>query len=503
MAATTGVDRTSRIALAARLRRLDWTLELLVALLVAAETCVVFLVTEAVFSSSLVADRTVSPIWIFLLLYTGTTIQRAMDAYRFFSPEYEIVSLASIALLFLAAVRIIAYPHDSPVSFDWLRDALRGFAFFETRAERPLWGIVALVAYAWWRGRTRDEPSIESAYRIMRAGTPVCVVALIATFTIAPTESDPALRRALFSAVIGFLAAILTAIALGRLRIEHARGTLTITPRWLITFLGPVVGLVAVGTLLAGIFTRRFLDTLIWLLTPVFLLIDLILLIIVYIATGMAWVIFTIFALLARLFGTGEPMSRPAPAGTPAPPPQAFEQTRDITTPDTARYLVALVLLAAIAWLLTRFLWHRRRQRPTVPGEERESVFSWGLLGEELSAFFSGLGGRFARKPDRLAHLRGDPRWQHTVAIRELYGRFLHRGADAELPRADDQTPDEYAPVIAAAGPPPPAVTALTGHYDQARYAAEPATAADAASAKAAWEAIEASRLQAKRRADH
>lgn len=493
MAAATVPARSS---VASLVRRLDWTLELLVILLVCAETCVVYLVTEAVFSSDGVADRTVSPIWLFLLLYLGTTIQRAMDAYRFFSPEYEVVSLVAIAALFLGAVRIIAYPAVALTDLGWLRDGARALAFFENRAARPIWGIVALVAYAWWRGRTRDEPSIESAYRIMRAGTPVCVIALLVTFAVAPTEADPALRRALFGAVVAFLACVLAAIALGRLRIEHARGVITLTPRWLATFLGPVVGLVIFGTLLAGLFTRRFLDTLLWLLTPIFKLFDLILLIMVYIATAFAWVIFQLFSLLLRLLGPADPAARPVSPSTPNTPQNLFNETRTLVYPDIVRYLGAAVLLALIGWLLTRFLWRRRRQRPAGEAEERESIFTWGLLGENLADLLAGLTGRFGRKPDPLAHLRGDPRWRHTIAIRERYAQLLRRAAAAELPRAVDQTPDEYAPVVAAAGAARPPVAALTGRYDRARYDDTPATAEDAAAAQAAWAAIEAAELR-------
>lgn len=495
--------RTAPATIAAAVRRFDWTLELLIFLLILAETCALYLVVAATFSSSSVADRTVSPLWLFLLLYLGTTAQRAMDAYRFFSPEYEIVSLAAIAVLFLAAVRIIGYPHEPPLAAGWLWDALRALAFLPHRAERPLWGIVALVGYAWWRGRMRDEPSIESAYRIMRGGTIACVLALLATFAIVPTEGEPALRRALFSAVIGFLAAILAAIALGRLRIEHARGTLTLTPTWLATFLGPVLALVLVGTLLASIFTRRFLDTLLWLLTPVFWLIDLLLLIMVYIATAFAWVVYTIVAFLARLLGPAEDSQRPNNPSGFGPARNPFEGTQSFEYPDIVRYLAAIILLALIGWMLTRFLWRRRPRRGAGQGEERDSVFSWGLLAETWGDLLGGLGGRFGRKPDPLAHLRGDPRWGHTITIRELYARFLRRGAAAHLPRADDQTPDEYAPVAAAAGPPAPAVAALTGRYDQARYDQHPATAADAAAARAAWEAIAAAEFDAKRRAGH
>lgn len=494
MAATSG---TARPGSDASLRRLDWTLELLVALLILAESCVLFLVVEVVFGLAVAADRTISPLWLFLILYLGTTIQRAMDSYRFFSPEYEIISLVAIAALFVVAVRIIGYPAEPLFSVGWLGDGLRALAFFPHRAERPVWGIVILVAYAWWRGRTRDDPSIESAHRILRAGFVVTAVTLLAIFAIVPTEGDPALRRAIFGAVIAFLGAILAAIALGRLRVEHARGILTLTPGWLVTFLGPVCGLVLIGTLLAGIFTRRFLDTLLWLLTPVFWVVNLLLLILVYIATGIAWIIFTIVTFLARLFGTGQPPSLPAPAGSLGPVPTSTEETQIFQTPDTVRYLGAVILLAVIAYLLTRFLWRRRPRRLVVGGEERESVFSWELLAEQWGDLLGNLTGRFARRPDPLAHLRDDPRWQHTVAIRELYARFLRRGADAHLPRAADQTPDEYAPHVA--GPPPAAVAALTGRYDRARYGDGPATAADADAASTAWDQIAATPIRAEK----
>ena len=497
MAATLGTARPTFSALA---RRLDWTLELLVLLLVLAETCVAYLVVNAVFGTTNPLDPTVSPLWLFLLLYGGTTIQRAMDAYRLFSPEYEIISLAVIAAFFLAATRVIAYPAEPLFAVGWLWDGLRGLAFFETRADRPVWGVVALVAYAWWRGRTRDDPSMESAHQIMRTGTIVAVVALLATFAVLPGEADRGLRRALFAAVIAFLACILAAIALGRLRIEHARGIITLTPGWLATFLGPVFALVLFGTLLAGIFTRRFLDTLLWLLTPVFWMVNLILLIIVYIATGFAWVIYTIVAFLARFFGPVDGLPRPTnPVGF-GTGPNPTGDTQALQYPDTVRYLGALLLLGLIGWVLTRFLWRHRRRRVIGPGEERESVFSWGLVAENWGDLLNGLGGRFARKPDHLAHLRGDARWRHTVAIRELYGRLLRRGANAHLPRAADQTPNEYVPVVTAAGSPAPAVTALTDRYDHARYSERPATAADAAAARAAWDAIEAAAIRAKGR---
>lgn len=478
---------------ASRLRpslRLDWSLEILVVLLVGAEAAVAYLITIALFGGVSTESHSISPVWLFLLLLLGTNIQRGIEAYRFFSPQYELISAGAVFLLLVLAIRVIAFPTRPLTDLDWPREAVHALAFPSDAVSLSAWYAIFFAGYTWWRGRTRDEPSLEAAYRTLRAGTPIAVVALIATIASTSTQTDADLRRALYGGAITFLALTLAAVALARLRVEQARGALTLTPRWLLIFLGPVASLVLIGAIVAGIFTRRFLETILWLLTPFFWLADLILLIFVYIATGIAWVIFTIVSFLLGLLGPPEPLVQPtvSAAGTPTTDPTAG--ITPIEYPDSVRYLFVLVIVAALVFVLTRFLWRRRPRRRPTAGEERESVFSWGLLAEGMGNLLAGLGARFRRPPDPLDALRGDPRWQHTVAIRELYQRLLRRGAEAKLPRAGDQTPDEYAPVIGTTAP-PPAVTALTGRYDDARYSDQPATAEDAAAARDAWARIE------------
>ncbi len=471
----------------------DWSYELLLALLIAAETCVLYLATEALFSTGRGADGGVAPPILFALLFLGTNIQRAMEAYHLWSPGYEIVAAVALAAIFLAAVRLIAFPHYGLTDPGWLREAARGFILRPTGATRPVWGVTLIVAYAWWRGRTRDEPWIEATYRTLRVGTVACAVFLSLAIVIIPLGGRP-LPGALYGATVAFLGCTLAAIALARLRIEQARGTLTLTPRWLTTFFGPIVALLLVGGVLAGAFTRRFLDTVLWLLGPLFAVAQFILLILVYIATGIAWVVFTAATWLASLFprGAATPTSPPT-AALATPSPRALEGARAVETPDSLRYLIVLAILALLGWVLTRYLYRRRRRRALPAGESRESIFSWDLLGEGLAGMLRRAGGRFRRPPDPLAGLRGDPRWRHTLAIRETYRRLLRRGAAAEAPRAPAQTPDEYAPAVSerVAGPGgAPAVGALTARYDDARYSDRPATAEDAAAARAAWEAL-------------
>lgn len=474
------------------LPRFDWSLEALVLLLVGAEAAVVSLLLTGLFVGLGLGDRAILPAWIFLVLLLGTNIQRAIEAYRFFSPQYEALSVGAVLALLLLTIRLFVFVERPLSDRAWLTEGARALAYPSDRLSLPMWIAILFVAYAWWRGRSRDDPSIDAAYRTLRVGTPVAIIGILATMSTAALDGDPALRRSLYGGTVVFLFLTLTAIALGRLRIEQARGALTLTPRWLLTFLGPVAALVLIGSLIAGLFTRRFLETILWLLTPVFWLADLLLLILVYIATGVAYVIFAIISFFLNLLGPVDPVSRPPQRlpGTPTVDPTAG--ITPVQYPDSFRYLAVLLVLAALVFVLTRFLWRRRPRRAPIAGEERESVFSWDLLAAGAAGLFAGFVGRLRRPADPLADLRGDPRWQHTVTVRELYGRLLKRGAEADRPRAVAQTPDEYVTVVGATSP-MPAVERLTNRYDAARYSEQPATADDAAAAQAAWAEIDRS----------
>lgn len=480
-----------RAALPTRLRDLwpqfDWSYHLLLVLLIGAEAAVLTLVLTS--GSTEVFPGGVVPGWLFVLLLLGTVVQQWMVAYRFFSPQYEVFSVLSMLALLFVGVRLLVFPQRSFSDLHWLGDGLHALAFPADPLALAMWASLVVVIYAWWRGRTRDEPSIDAAYRTLRFGTPVVALAVVVLTMSGATEHTSAVRQILYNATAAFFLLTLTAIALGRLRVEQARGTLTLTPRWLMTFLGPVLALVVLGALVAAIFTRRFLETLLWLLTPVFWLADLLLLLFTYVATALAWVVFMILTFLINLIGPVEQKQQVTPqvAGTPTIDPLA--QVQPVQYPDSLRYLMVFVVLAAVIFLLTRFIWRRRPRRPLASGEVRESVFEWRLLAEGAAGLLSGLTDRWGRRNDPLAALRGDPRWQHTVAIREHYQQLLTRGERAKLPRHEGQTPDEYRPVVSQTATTPP-VHDLTALYDAARYSDEPATAAQAAAAEVAWKEI-------------
>ena len=159
--------------------------------------------------------------------------------------------------------------------------------------------------------------------------------------------------------------------------------------------------------------------------------------------------------------------------------------------PDVFRFALLALVLVLIVWLLSRFLFRRpaRRQRGN---EERESVMDWNEVGAGLKGMLANLANRLRRKgTDPWADLRGDPQWQHTLKIRTLYSRLLHRGARAGAPRAPSAAPREHVPPLQGVYPHADAsLLTITDVYRAARYRNRPATAEDAAAAEAAFNAI-------------
>jgi hypothetical protein len=119
----------------------------------------------------------------------------------------------------------------------------------------------------------------------------------------------------------------------------------------------------------------------------------------------------------------------------------------------------------------------------------------WNDLLASLGARLRGFLRRDKTLTDPLAHLRGDPRWQYTLAIREAYVRLQQRGQQLGRPRLPFETADEYRPGVSQRlGPTQPtsdAVATMTEHYRSARYSGEPAGPTDAEAVASAWETVE------------
>ncbi|HEX3722539.1 MAG TPA: DUF4129 domain-containing protein, partial [Nitrolancea sp.] len=168
---------------------------------------------------------------------------------------------------------------------------------------------------------------------------------------------------------------------------------------------------------------------------------------------------------------------------------QQFSVERlDVANP--LRYLVVGLLLFALITGLTRFAYRRRRRWRDTALEQHESVLS---LGDAIGSLSLNLGRFFRpfRSSDSLAGLRGDPRWAHTVFIRETYRRMQRWGERGGVEQGVSTTPAEYEPDLALRYPDAiPAIHTITATYTLARYSGAPATEDQAALVRQAWETL-------------
>lgn len=145
---------------------------------------------------------------------------------------------------------------------------------------------------------------------------------------------------------------------------------------------------------------------------------------------------------------------------------------------------VALIFIALIAEALRRFHWLTNPDAE----EQRDSILSRELLLKQLRNLFrrpASAGG--PPLPPYLPLLNSDPR----ARIRRAYQAMLEWAKRKGWPRAAGQTPVQYAAALIQNQPPArEALAALTHHYQQARYSAEPLEAADAQAAESAVEQI-------------
>jgi hypothetical protein len=297
-----------------------------------------------------------------------------------------------------------------------------------------------------------------------------------------------------------FFAASLLAIAVARLgslsRPDAGSASVAGRGRWFGSVLAPIVVILAAGVLLAGVASRDLLDTVLWALAPLVWALSVLVRVLIL---AVALVAFILVSPILWLLSGKQLEIRQSDR---ADGDQSFrdalqrEAERVMAIPDALRYFLAFLILSAILTALTRFVLRRRRRPVAPPLEDRESVFSpralLGALGERLRSL---LGVRPGSGEDPLADLRGDRRWQHTIAIRELYAGLLRRGAELGRPRPPGATPTEHARRLLDLARPPSAVAndlhILTERYNAARYGAEPATRQEANAARDAWHQID------------
>jgi hypothetical protein len=471
------------------LAQVDWRGELLMLALLIAESAITYLYLGLLLPE-LTPPYETFPAWlIFALFIAGYELPHLLELLRVWGPLYQLTLIIVLIVSFVLTLKFAAFPHVAFWDTAWLRDAVHGFILRPTTATRPVWAVTAVVAYTWWRGRLRGEPMIDSAYMMLRWGTLAVAIGLLLILMASPDEA--VIRQRMSGAVIIYFAAALVGIGIGRLRLEGIRSGSPLGPRWFATFAAPILSVLLIAILGAAIFSRRFLDTVLIVLGPILWLIGLILRLIIILIALLAFIIIApILWLLQREgFGTfSSNLNIPSVF-------HSFTNFREFTlnrlnVADPLRYLVVGLVFFLLITALTRFAYHRRRHWRDTAEEHHESVIS---LGDALSSLSLNLGRLFRpwRRVDSLAKLRDDPRWTHTVAIRETYRRLQRWGARGGVEQAASATATEYAPDLTARFPSADAaIQTIISTYTIIRYSGVPATAEEAADVRQAWETL-------------
>lgn len=466
--------------------RFDWRTELLVAALAAAETAALWLVVALFVARDGSGAGAARPLALFALVYGAVLTPRLLEAFDVWDPAFEVWMGLAVAVTTLTAVKVAAFPELGWLDGGWVRGTARDLVLRPSGAVVPVWGVVAVAAYAWWRGRRRAEPSLDAAYRSLRVGT-VAVFAGAALHGLAGSSEG---ERGTSGAVLVFFVASLGAIALARLRLQTGHDAVALGPRWLPTFLLPIVATVAVAVVAAGIFSRDLLDTVLWALAPLVWALSVVVRVFIIVVAVIAFILVSplLWFLSRRTLRLTPLEGTPAVGGSVERLQRDLRQAADV--PDAIRYLIALAVLMVVFSAITRFALRRRRRSPLPSTEERESVLDprdlLGALGSRLRALL----GRRRRAPDGLTGLRGDPRWVATVEIRETYRRLLAWSRDQGAPRPPSSTPWQHADHLTPRLVDRAArtdIATITERYNEARYGDAPATAAEAATVRAAW----------------
>jgi hypothetical protein len=472
--------------------RFDWRAEALLLALVTAEAAVIWLVVDLVLVAAAGETFRMPATAVFLLIFLGSGLPRWLEALGVWERTFAVMMAVAIAATTLYAIRTASFPGIAWTDPRWLTETAHALVIRPNAARSPVWGMIALSAYAWWRGKIRAEPGPDAALTMLRVGTPMTLIAVAAQSSVRSGDAS----QGTSAAVLVFFVAALAGIAITRLRGDGGRGA-ALGPRWLSSLLTPVLAVVVVAVAVAALLSREALETMLWLLAPLIWGLSVVFRIVILALALVAFVLVSpIIWFLSRHPIDFAGVRINTEGLSPAEAVHRMAE-RSSQVPDAIRYLIAAAVLLLLFTGVTRLALRRRRRAAAGASEERTTVLTAREVLQILKSLLSAGVPRKRRSPaDPLAALRGDPRWQYTVAIRETYGRFLRWSQDRGLPRGEETTPLEHEQTVATRVTGDGAradLAMLTGRYNLARYGAEPATANQAAATRDAWRRLRSS----------
>jgi hypothetical protein len=327
----------------------------------------------------------------------------------------------------------------------------------------------------------QDSVSIQRVFRMIA----ISLLLIVGVGLFGARMTGP-MALAASTQVMAFFAIGLVTIALANGIDEPEAGLRRLGWRGMLIVGGAIAGVLGLGVLLGALFGRdiALIVRTLW---------QALVLIIALILSPLVWLISTLLEAVLNATHLDQWLQQfvqmPPIRVDAAPPAGEVLAIFPIWLQTLIRIFFALLPILLVLGLL--LLARNRARRQVGADEERESLWSWAGLADDLRGL---LAGRRGSKPAGglravLAALRGgDP----ASRVRRSYIRLLLLGEAHEKPRPAPQTPHEYAPtagvMLPAAVQP---VDALTEAYERARYNPNGVTAADADAAERAWAAIE------------
>jgi hypothetical protein len=379
-------------------------------------------------------------------------------------------------------VRGLVAPGAGPLE-GWGQALVSTVALSDGRVVQAYFGLLAGL-YCFWRGTRLTLHDTYTLHRLFRFAS-AALLLIVGLGFVGGRLGAEITAMAVDEVLVFFVVGLIT-IARASATEQRDAGLARLGWRGVATLLGAVALVMVLGLLIGSVFFEQIATVGKFFVAGVLLLFMLALSpFLLLIATALSW-LFDQFDLAGRLGGF-----RPS-AGIEAI--QALQEQAEVQG-NLPPWLVLIVqvlcgLVPVLLLLTLMLLARRRRLRRLNSDEERESLWSWGNLADDLRRLFD-------RRPatripglrELLASLRGD---DPASRIRRSYVRLLLLGEERQRPRAPQQTPREYAPIAGELGAGASAAAlALTEAYERARYRPAGASPDDADAAERAWGEIE------------
>ena len=105
---------------------------------------------------------TAGDVLISLVVYAAVLLPRLLEGYDVWDPAFGVLMGAGVIGTALLLIKTAAFPETAWTDPEWLRETADALIIRPTTAQLPIWGLLVVVVYAWWRGRRTTPRCVPS-----------------------------------------------------------------------------------------------------------------------------------------------------------------------------------------------------------------------------------------------------------------------------------------------------------------------------------------------------